>query len=130
MTVLVFADHNNVELNSGTLNTITAAQLGDVDVIVAGSSCRVVAEQVATVTGVNKVLSGRWPHYATPLAETVAPLLQSISDRYSHILGPATTVGKNIIPRLPRLLMSNNSRTYLGLSMKTRLSGPFMRAMP
>ncbi|MBN06449.1 MAG: electron transfer flavoprotein subunit alpha [Rhodospirillaceae bacterium] len=105
MTVLVFADHNNVELNSGTLNTITAAaQLGDVDVIVAGSNCRVVAEQVATVTGVNKVLLADEPHYATPLAETVAPLLQSIADRYSHILGPATTVGKNIMPRLAALI--------------------------
>ena len=105
MSVLVFADHNNAELNSGTLNTITAAaQLGEVDVLVAGSSCRVVAEQVATVTGVNKVLLADGPHYATPLAETVAPLLQSIADGYSHILGPATTVGKNIMPRLAALL--------------------------
>ena len=105
MTVLVFADHDNAELNSGTLNTITAAaQLGEVDVLVAGSNCRVVAEQVATVTGVNKVLLADGPHYATPLAETVAPLLQSIADGYSHILGPATTVGKNIMPRLAALI--------------------------
>ena len=75
MTVLVFADHNNVELKGGTLNTITAAaQLGDVDVLIAGSNCRVVAEQVATVTGVNNVLLADGPHYATPLAEPSPPI--------------------------------------------------------
>ena len=105
MTVLVFADHDNAELNGGTLNTITAAaQLGEVDVLVAGSSCRVVAEQAATVTGVSKVLVADGAQYTTPLAETVVPLLQSIASGYSHILGPATTVGKNIIPRLAALL--------------------------
>ena len=105
MTVLVFADHDNAELKGATLNTIVAAaQLGDVDLLVAGSGCRAVAEQAATVTGVSKVLLADGAHYTTPLAETVVPLLQSIADGYSHILGPATTVGKNIMPRLAALL--------------------------
>ncbi len=105
MTVLVYADHDNLELSGATLNTIAAAtQLGDVDILVAGSSCRGVAEQTATVTGVSKVLVADGVQYATPLAETIVPLLQSIADGYSHILGPATTVGKNIMPRLAALL--------------------------
>ena len=105
MTVLVFADHDNAELKGATLNTIAAAtQLGDVDILVAGSDCRAVAEQAATVNGVSKVLLADEAHYSTPLAETIVPLLQSIADGYSHILGPATTVGKNIMPRLAALL--------------------------
>ena len=105
MTVLVFADHDNVELKGATLNTITAAaQLGDVDILVAGSGCRTVADHASTVTGISKVLLADGKHYETPLAEAIVPLLQSIAGGYSHILGPATTVGKNIMPRLAALL--------------------------
>ncbi len=105
MTVLVFADHNNSELKSATFNTISAAvHLGEVDVLVAGSACRAVADQTATISGVSKVLLADAQHYSTPLAETIVPLLQSIASSYTHILGPATTVGKNIMPRLAALL--------------------------
>ena len=105
MSVLVYADHDNVDLKGANFNTIAAAaQLGDVDVLIAGSGCRGVADQAATVKGVSKVLLADDGAYENPLAESIVPLLQSLAHDYSHILGPATTVGKNIMPRLAALL--------------------------
>jgi len=105
MTVLVYADHDNSELKGATFNTIAAAaQLGDVDVLIAGSGCRSVADQTATVAGVSKVLLADSDQYANPVAENIVPLLQSVAGDYSHIFGPATTVGKNVMPRLAALL--------------------------
>ena len=105
MTVLVYADHDNEALKAASYNTFTAATfLGDVHVLVAGENCRLVAEKVASVEGVSKVLIVNNPQYTNPLAETVVPLLQSIAREYSHILAPATTVGKNLMPRLAALL--------------------------
>ena len=110
MTVLVFADHDNAELKGATLNTIAAAaQLGNVDIVVAGSGCRVVAEQAATVAGVSRVLLADGAQYTTPLAETIVPLLQSIADGYSCTrLRWIATGGRwsrrgvsYIVPRLP-----------------------------
>ena len=105
MTVLVYADHDNTNLKGANYNTITAAGiLGDVHVLVAGENCRQVAEQAALVDGVVQVLIVDSPQYANPLAEVVVPLMQTIAGRYSHILSPSTTVGKNLMPRLAALL--------------------------
>ena len=105
MTVLVYADHDNTDLKGANYNTITAAGiLGDVHVLVAGENCRQVAEQAALVDGVVQVLIVDSPQYANPLAEVVVPLMQTIAGRYSHILSPSTTVGKNLMPRLAALL--------------------------
>ena len=105
MTVLVYADHDNKALKGANHNTITAAALlGDVHVLVAGENCRQVAEQTASIEGVARVLIVDHSQYANPLPEMLAPLLLSISGKYSHILAPATTVGKNLMPRLAALL--------------------------
>jgi len=105
MTVLVYADHDNNDLKGANYNTITAASLlGEVHILVAGENCRHVAEQAATVVGVTKVIIADNPQYAHPLAEMLTPLIQSISENYSHILAPSTTVGKNLLPRLAALL--------------------------
>ena len=105
MTVLVYADHDNTDLKGANYNTITAAGiLGDVHVLVAGENCRQVAEQAALVDGVVQVLIVDSPQYANPLAEVVVPLMETIAGRYSHILSPSTTVGKNLMPRLAALL--------------------------
>jgi len=105
MTILVYADHDNNDLKGANYNTITAASLlGEVHILVAGENCRHVAEQAATVVGVTKVIIADNPQYAHPLAEMLTPLIQSISENYSHILAPSTTVGKNILPRLAALL--------------------------
>ncbi len=106
MSVLVIAEHDNQALKSATLNTITAAgQLeGEVHVLVAGSGCKVVADEVAQVAGVAKVILVDAEAYAHPLAEGLALLVQSLAEGYSHILASATTFGKNMLPRVAALL--------------------------
>ena len=97
MAILVYAEHDNKELEKATLNTITAAQKigGDVVVLVAGAGCQAVADQASQVAGVSKVLLADNAVYANQLAENVAKLVVGLAGDYSHILAPATTTGKN-----------------------------------
>ena len=105
MKVLVLTEHNNSELKPATLNTITAAsKLGEVSVLVAGFDCASVSETVAKVDGVSKVLLAESQLYANNLAENVAKLLVDISSDFDYFVAPATTSGKNIMPRLAALL--------------------------
>ena len=106
MSALVLAEHNNAVLAPATLNAIAGAlAIGpEVDVLVAGSNCRAVAEAVAAVTGVRKVLFADAEHYAHALAENLAPLLVQLAAPYEHVLAAATTTGKNVMPRVAALL--------------------------
>jgi len=105
MSILVVAEHDNSELKSATLNAVTAAaQLGEVNLLVAGENCGGVAELAAKVAGVAKVLVADDAAFAHGLAENVASLLVDMAPGYSHIVAPATTTGKNILPRLAALL--------------------------
>ena len=106
MSILVIGEHDNESLRPSTLNVVTAAKvLGDsVDVLIAGSNCQAAAEEAATVSGVARVLMADDPALADGLAENVAPLIQSIAQNYSHVLAPATTYGKNLLPRVAALL--------------------------
>lgn len=106
MSVLVVAEHDNQTLKPATLSTITAAtRLGsDVNVLVAGSGCRAAAESAAQVGGVSKVLLADAEVYAHPLAEQLALLIVRLAPNYTHLLAPATTFGKNFMPRVAALL--------------------------
>ncbi|MCP5366132.1 MAG: electron transfer flavoprotein subunit alpha/FixB family protein [Hyphomicrobiales bacterium] len=105
MGALVLADHDNAELKAATLNAVTAAaQLGEVTVLVAGSGCRAVAEAAAKVAGVAKVLVADDPKYGHALAEALAPLIVGLAGGYGHLLAPATTSGKNVMPRVAAML--------------------------
>ncbi|MCU7801744.1 MAG: FAD-binding protein [Candidatus Thiodiazotropha sp. (ex Lucinoma borealis)] len=106
MTVLVIAEHNNSELNAATLAAITAAtQLKDaVNLLIAGSGCSSVAEAAAKVQGVSRVLLADAPAYEHQLAENVAPLVVRLAEGHTHLLMPATTNGKNLMPRVAALL--------------------------
>jgi electron transfer flavoprotein alpha subunit len=106
MSILVIAEHDNSNLKPSTLNTLAAANIiGDsVDLLVAGSSCQAVADACVTVEGVTKVLLADDEAYANQLAESTANLIKSVASDYSHILAPATTFGKNVLPRLSALL--------------------------
>jgi electron transfer flavoprotein alpha subunit len=106
MAILVYADHNNAELSSATLNAVTAANQmgGDVTVLVAGEGCDAVAEAASKVAGVSKVLVAQDAALKDQLAENVAPLIAGMASDYSHIVAPATTTGKNIMPRAAALL--------------------------
>ncbi len=106
MAALVLAEHDNAEIKAATLNTVAAATEigGDIDVLVAGSGCTAAADQAATIDGIRKVLVADDPAMANRLAEIVAPLIVSLVGDYSHVLVPADTFGKNILPRAAALL--------------------------
>ncbi len=106
MTILVIAEHDNASLKASTLNTITAAAAigGDIHVLVAGHNAGAVAQAASQVAGVNKVLLADAPHYADQLAENLAALVVAQAEGRSHVLAPATTFGKNFMPRVAALL--------------------------
>ncbi len=106
MSVLVYADHDNAALGAATLNAVTAASElgGDVHVLVAGSGCAAVADEAAKVAGVAKVILVDDAAYANALAESTANLIVGLADGYNAVVAPATTSGKNILPRVAALL--------------------------
>jgi electron transfer flavoprotein alpha subunit len=106
MAVLVVAEHDNKSIRKATLNAVTAARkLGtDIHVLVAGEQAGDAARAAAQIAGVTKVLHADAPHLGAFLAENVAALLVGLSKSYSHILAPATSNGKNVMPRLAALL--------------------------
>src|SRR5215213_978375 len=110
MSVLVIAEHDNQTLKAATLNVVTAAREiadkagSDVHILVAGTGCRPVAEAAAQVSGVAKVLLADDGAFDHALAENFAPLLVKLAANYSHVLAPATTSGKNVMPRVAALL--------------------------
>jgi electron transfer flavoprotein alpha subunit len=106
MAVLVLADHDGKSIRKSTLNTVAAAQKigGDVHVLVAGSNCADAAKSASAIAGVSKVLHADAAPLAEELAENVAALVVALAKSYSHILAPATSSGKNILPRAAALL--------------------------
>jgi len=108
MPILVIAEHDNAGLKAATLNTVTAAaRLGaDIHVLVAGAGCGAAAEAASRLAGVAKVKVADAAAYAEQGAENVAALLVDVikTGGYSHVLAPATTFGKNILPRVAALL--------------------------
>ena len=106
MSTLVIAEHDNTNLKPATLNTVAAANVigGAVHILVAGNACQSVADEAAAVDGVEKVILADDPAYENQLAESTANLIKSIANDYSHIFSPATTFGKNVLPRLSALL--------------------------
>ena len=102
MNILVIAEHDNNELKSSTLNTITAAHKlsSDIDVLVAGSEVAGVSKQAAAIENIKSVICVDDPIYKNFLAEDFGNLVASMGDQYSYILAPATTFGKNFLPRV------------------------------
>ncbi|MDG1472812.1 MAG: FAD-binding protein [Ascidiaceihabitans sp.] len=106
MAVLLLAEVNDGELAmDATAKAVTAAgSLGDVTVLCTGATCAAAATEAATISGVAKVLCAEDAIYGKRLAEPVADLLVSLSGDYEHIVAPATTDAKNIMPRVAALL--------------------------
>ncbi|MBV9154036.1 MAG: FAD-binding protein [Alphaproteobacteria bacterium] len=110
MSVLVIAEHDNHAVKPATLNTVTAASEiakaagSDVHILVAGAGCRPAAEAAAQVPGIAKVLLADDAAYDHGIAENWAPLIVKLAANYSHVLAPATTFGKNVMPRVAALL--------------------------
>ena len=106
MSILIIAEHDNTELKSATLNVVSAAQkIGEeIDLLIAGLDCRSVAEEATSLEGISKVLLADKPAYENFLAENIGSLVAQVGKDYSHILAPATTNGKNYLPRAAALL--------------------------
>jgi electron transfer flavoprotein alpha subunit len=106
MPKLLIAEHDNKTLRDATAKALTAAKAlgGDVHVLVAGLDCRAVAEQAAKLEGVGKVLLAEAAPYEHGLAEPLAALIQSLAGPYDAIIAAATTMGKNVMPRVAALL--------------------------
>ena len=102
MASLVIAEHDNVSLKDATHKTVTAAaQISSpVHILVAGENCAAVADAAAKIAGVEKVLLADAPAYARQLAEPMEALVLSLADGYDALLAPATTSGKNFLPRV------------------------------
>ena len=106
MTTLLVAEHDNKTLKDATNKALTAAKQlgGDVHVLVAGKGARTVAEAAAKLDGVKKVLLADGAAYEHMLAEPTAALIVALAPAYDAIMAPATTTGKNFMPRVAALL--------------------------
>jgi len=111
--ILVVAEHDGRALNLSTAKCVSCAvaiganTVSDIDVVVLGSGVQAVAAEAATLSGVTRVLSVDAPHLDKPLAANWAPEIASIAADYSHVLGPSTTMGKDLIPRVAAVLGVN-----------------------
>ncbi|HUC66245.1 MAG TPA: FAD-binding protein [Stellaceae bacterium] len=106
MALLVVAEHDNQSLKSSTLVAVAAAAAigGEIHVLVAGHNAKPAAEAAAKAAGVAKVLLAENPAYEHLLAEDIAALVVTLAPSYSHVLAPASTFGKNFLPRVAALL--------------------------
>ena len=106
MKTLVIAEHDNNTLKPATHNAVAAAQAigGDIDILVAGADCGAAAEAAAAIPGVGTVLSADNAVYANQLAENVALLIADVAAAYDNVVAPATTGGKNTMPRVAALM--------------------------
>jgi electron transfer flavoprotein alpha subunit len=106
MTVLVIAEHDNHNLKSSTLNTITAATKfnDEIHLIILGNSIDNLSNNCQSLQGLSKILKCDHEKLENPIPEIMAPIISNISKNYTHILAPASTFGKNLLPRLSALL--------------------------
>ena len=106
MVSLIIAEHDNKNLAPNTRNMVSAATKigGAIHILVIGSNVANVAASAAKMAGVEKVLVADNKVFEHHLAENIAPAVQQIAGNYSHLLSPATTFGKDFMPRLAALI--------------------------
>lgn len=106
MAVLLLAEHDNKTLAPATAKVLDAAAKfgGEVDILIAGENAQGVAEEAAKLAGVRKVLLADAPQLKERLAEETANLIVPLMQNYDVLLAPATTMGKNVAPRVAALL--------------------------
>lgn len=127
MSVLIIADHTNTALVAATYNTVTAATqiADDIHILVAGLNCQSAAEEAAKISNVSKVLVADNEAYDHLLAENTSALIIEIADSYEAILAPATTTGKNILPRVAALLDIEQISDVIAIESPNTFKRPF-----
>ena len=102
MSVLILAEHNNLEVKPSTLSTISAASkiTNDIEVLILGFKIENISKEISNYQNVSKVLTLDNEKFEHSIAENIDPVIVSLADKYTHILAPANTFGKNIMPRV------------------------------
>lgn len=105
--VLIIAEHDGASLNPSTAKTVTCAQAldpADLDIVVLGNACDPVAAAAASIAGVGHVFVIDRAENANPVAAVLAPQIAKLAADYQYVLGPSTTFGKDLMPRVAALL--------------------------
>tara|TARA_B100001109_G_scaffold218434_1_gene188565 strand:- start:41 stop:970 length:930 start_codon:yes stop_codon:yes gene_type:complete len=126
MSILVIAEHNNESLKGSTLNTITAANslTGDVTLLIAGSNISEAVSEAQSLDGVSKIFKCDSEVYANLIAEDLSSLILSNCNGYTHILAPATTFGKNLMPRISAKLDSQQVSDIISIESDDTFKRP------
>ena len=126
MSILVIAEHDNNSLKGATLNTVTAATslAGDVAILVAGSNIDSVVAECQTLDNVSKILRCDSETYENAIAEDISSLVLANCDGYTHILAPATTFGKNLMPRISAKLDSQQISDIISIESDDTFKRP------
>ena len=126
MSILVIAEHDNNSLKGATLNTVTAATslAGDVAILVAGSNIDSVVTECQTLDNVSKILKCDSETYVNAIAEDISSLVLANCDGYTHILAPATTFGKNLMPRISAKLDSQQISDIISIESDDTFKRP------
>ena len=126
MSILVIAEHDNNEIKGATLNTIAAATKisDDITLMVAGSDCSSVISEAQTLEGVSKILSTDDEAYKNFLAEDLSELVMSIATNFKYIMAPATTFGKNLLPRVSAKLDSQQISDIISVESEDTFKRP------
>ena len=126
MSILVIAEHDNTNLKSATLNAVAAAkEIGnDISLLVAGLNTTSVVDEAQKLNGVTKILSCDDALYENALAEEVSNLVLSVADDFSYIIAPATTFGKNLLPRISAKLDVQQISDIISVESKDTFKRP------
>ena len=126
MAVLVIAEHDNQVLKTSTLNTITAAQKinNEIHLIILGKDIEALANTSKSIHALSKVLKCDNEKLENFLPEILAPIIAKISTSYSHILAPASTFGKNLLPRISALLDTTQVSDIIGIENENTFIRP------
>ena len=126
MSILVIAEHDNTNIKGATLNTLAAATQisGDVTLMIAGSDCASVVSEAQTFDGVSKIISTDNDKYKNFLAEDMTELVMSVANNYGHIMAPATTFGKNLLPRISAKLDSQQISDIISVESEDSFKRP------
>ena len=126
MSILVIAEHDNHNLKGSTLNTVSAASnlSGDVTLLIAGLNIDNVVVEAQSLDGVSKILKCDSETYANSIAEDLSSLILSNSDGFNHILAPATTFGKNLMPRISAKLDSQQISDIISIESDDTFKRP------
>ena len=125
--VLIVAEHSNGELNPSTAKCVTCASAiedAQVDVLVLSDDPSAVAAQAAEIAGVNQVLAVGHADNAVPLAAKLAPQIVAVAEGYSHVFGPSTTFGKDLMPRVAALLGVSQLSDIMAIESSHRFQRP------